>query len=163
MWTRVTRERWQITEKLDCPKTRPPRERSSLPRSSCRSCTTQHQRINPLWDGLSVAAKAILWPHHAPARHCGDRTGYFCSKGIYLDSGVPDDCLSLCSRLPALDCRSLLANEHLGAVVQRAMSVLNILRRWRGRVVTTPPQLTKRVVGIIVVLRRARALVMPIH
>ena len=55
-----------------------------------------------------------------------------------------------------------LPTKHLGAVVQRAISVLKYLEKVVRPRCPTPPDLTKRVVGIFVVLLSARLLLMPI-
>jgi len=55
-----------------------------------------------------------------------------------------------------------LPTKHLGAVVQRAISVLKYLEKAVRPRCPTPPDLTKRVVGIFVVLLSARLLLMPI-
>jgi hypothetical protein len=55
-----------------------------------------------------------------------------------------------------------LPTKHLGAVVQRAISVLKYLEKVVRPRCPTPPELTKRVVGIFVVLLSARLLLMPI-
>jgi hypothetical protein len=55
-----------------------------------------------------------------------------------------------------------LPTKHLGAVVQRAVSVLKYLEKVVRPRFPTPPELTKRVVGIFVVLLCARLLLMPI-
>ena len=55
-----------------------------------------------------------------------------------------------------------LPTKHLGALVQRAISVLKYLEKVVGPRRRTPPELTKRVVGIFVVLLTARLLLMPI-
>ena len=53
-----------------------------------------------------------------------------------------------------------LPTKHLGAVVQRAISVLKYLEKVVRPRCPTPPELTKRVVGIFVVLLSARLLLM---
>jgi hypothetical protein len=55
-----------------------------------------------------------------------------------------------------------LPTKRLGAVVQRAISVLKYLEKAVRPRCPTPPDLTKRVVGIFVVLLSARLLLMPI-
>jgi hypothetical protein len=55
-----------------------------------------------------------------------------------------------------------LPTKHLGAVVQRATSMLKYLEKVVRPRCPTPPELTKRVVGIFVVLLSARLLLMPI-
>jgi len=55
-----------------------------------------------------------------------------------------------------------LPTKHLGAVVQRAISVLKYLEKVVRPRCPAPPELTKRVVGIFVVLLSARLLLMPI-
>ena len=55
-----------------------------------------------------------------------------------------------------------LPTKHLGAVVQRAISVLKYLEKVVRPRCPTPPDLTKRVVGIFVLLLSARLLLMPI-
>jgi hypothetical protein len=55
-----------------------------------------------------------------------------------------------------------LPTKHLGAVVQRAISVLKYLEKAVRPRCPTPPDLTKRVVGIFVLLLSARLLLMPI-
>jgi hypothetical protein len=55
-----------------------------------------------------------------------------------------------------------LPTKHLGAVVQRAISVLKFLERVVRPRFPTPPELTKRVVGLFVALLCARLLLMPI-
>jgi hypothetical protein len=55
-----------------------------------------------------------------------------------------------------------LPTKHLGAVVQRAISVLKYLEKVVRPRCPTPPDLTKRVVGIFAVLLSARVLLMPI-
>ena len=55
-----------------------------------------------------------------------------------------------------------LPKKHLGAVVQRAISVLQYLEKVVRPRCRTPPELTKRVVGIFVVLLSARLLLMPV-
>jgi hypothetical protein len=55
-----------------------------------------------------------------------------------------------------------LPTKHLGAVVQRAISVLKYLEKVVRPRCPTPPELTKRVVGIFVVLLSARLLLMPV-
>ena len=55
-----------------------------------------------------------------------------------------------------------LPTKHLGAVVQRAISVLKYLEKVVKPRWPTPPELTKRVAGIFVVLLSARLLLMPI-
>jgi hypothetical protein len=55
-----------------------------------------------------------------------------------------------------------LPTKHLGAVVQHAISVLKYLEKVVRPRWPTPPELTKRVVGIFVVLLSARLLLMPI-
>jgi hypothetical protein len=55
-----------------------------------------------------------------------------------------------------------LPTKHLGAVVQRAISALKYLEKIVRPRCPTPPELTKRVVGIFVVLLSARLLLMPI-
>src|SRR5262249_42218610 len=55
-----------------------------------------------------------------------------------------------------------LPKKHLGTVVQRAISVLQYLEKVVRPRCRTPPELTKRVVGIFVVLLSARLLLMPV-
>jgi hypothetical protein len=55
-----------------------------------------------------------------------------------------------------------LPTRHLGAVVQRAVSVLKYLEKVVWPRWPTPPEVTKRVVGIFVVLLSARLLLSPI-
>jgi hypothetical protein len=55
-----------------------------------------------------------------------------------------------------------LPKKHLGTVVQRAISLLKYLEKVVGPRRRTPPELTKRVVGIFVVLLSARLLLMPV-
>ena len=55
-----------------------------------------------------------------------------------------------------------LPTKHLGALVQRATSMLKYLEKVVRPRCPTPPELTKRVVGIFVVLLSARLLLMPI-
>jgi hypothetical protein len=55
-----------------------------------------------------------------------------------------------------------LPTKHLGPVVQRAISALKYLEKVVRPRCPTPPELTKRVVGIFVVLLSARLLLMPI-
>ena len=55
-----------------------------------------------------------------------------------------------------------LPTRHLGAVVQRAVSVLKYLEKVVRPRWPTPPEVTKRVVGIFVVLLSARLLLSPI-
>jgi hypothetical protein len=55
-----------------------------------------------------------------------------------------------------------LPTRHLGPVVQRAISVLKYLEKMVRPRCPTPPELTKRIVGVFVVLLSARLLLMPI-
>jgi hypothetical protein len=55
-----------------------------------------------------------------------------------------------------------MPTKHLGPVVQRAISVLKYLEKVIRPRCPTPPELTKRVVGIFVVLLSARLLLMPV-
>jgi hypothetical protein len=55
-----------------------------------------------------------------------------------------------------------MPTKHLGTVVVRAVSVLKYLEKVVRPRFPTPPELTKRVVGIIVVLLTARLLLMPV-
>src|SRR5262249_34611020 len=55
-----------------------------------------------------------------------------------------------------------LPTRHLGPVVQRAISVLKYLEKVVRPRCPSPPELTKRIVGIFVVLLSARLLLMPV-
>ena len=55
-----------------------------------------------------------------------------------------------------------MPTKHLGPVVQRAISMLKYLEQVVRPRCPTPPELTKRVVGIFVVLLSARLLLMPV-
>jgi hypothetical protein len=55
-----------------------------------------------------------------------------------------------------------LPTKHLGPVAQRAISVLKYLEKVVRPRCPTPPELTKRIVGVFVVLLSARLLLMPI-
>jgi hypothetical protein len=87
-------------------------------------------------------AKAILWPQLIPAfQMIAGRSAPVFPRWI-ADRPLP--------------------TKHLGAVAQRAMSVLKHLEKVVRPRCPTPPELTKRVVGIFVVLLSVRLLLMPI-
>ena len=107
--------------------------------------------------------KAILWPYHAPACHRRHRTGISIVGGLLL---LIPAFQMIAGRAAPVFPRWIadrpLPTKHLGAVVQRAISVLKYLEKVVRPRCPAPPELTKRVLGIFVVLLSARLLLMPI-
>ena len=141
---------------------RPDAEHLSPPLLSCRSCTTRHRQITSLWwlMGRLTSSRSdsscLCWPSSRRVPNFHRRWILLLILALQMIAGRPAPVF------PRWITDRPLPTRRLGAVVTRVIPILRTLEKSFHPRFPTPPEATKRVVGIAVLMLSARLMLTPI-